>query len=282
MTVRPPRRPTSALLSRVVQGPLPPRVERRVRGAAAWTARRAQYLSGRLEGLAYRLGARHPDPEVDDAVLVQRVRSSLGPVEKQLDVPRLHVTSTGHVIDLHGVVGSDREARRLEETAAAVSGVATVRSHLHIGLGPGDTRPSTGRSGAAPSQAWRELVGAVRAVGLTDDEEAERATQAVLATLWSCLPAATRAHVKGHLPEDVRWRVRAPLEVGRLRKPRTVEAFDHAVAERAQMRIGDASAAVRAVLDTLRRLVPEEVGDIEAVLPRDLKPLWSTPTGVPA
>lgn len=282
MVARPPRLRTTACPPRLREVPLPPPVERRVRAAAAWTARRAQYLSGRLEGLAYRLGGQAPDPDVDDAVLVQRVRSSLGPLEKQLDVPRLHATSTGHVIDLHGVVGSDHEARRLEERAAGVSGVATVRSHLHIGLGPGDTRPSTGRARTVPSPAWREFVGAARAAGLPDDEEAERAAQAVLATLWSCLPDVTRDHVMGHLPADVRWRSRAPLEVGRLRKPRTVEAFDHAVAERGQMRIGDASVAGRAVLDTLRRLVPEEVDDVEAVLPRGLTSLWASPMAVPA
>lgn len=34
----------------------------------------------------------------------------------------------------------------------------------------------------------------------------------------------------------------------------------------------------RAVLDALHALVPEEVRDVEAVLPAGLKPLWADPT----
>lgn len=276
MPPRPRLHEISARLAQFVDVSLPPPVERRVRTVARRLARRASHLAGRLEGLAYRLGDQRPDPGVDDAVLVQRVRSSLGPLERRLDLPRLHVTSTDHVVDLHGVVTSETQARRLEEAVAGVSGVASVRSHLHVGMGPGDTRPSVGRATAAPSRAWRELVGAARGAGL-DDDAAARGVQAVLATLLRCLPEGERGHVLAHLPEDVRSNAQPPLEVGRPARPRTVRGFERSVAEGAQLRADDAALVARVVLDALRALVPEEVTDVEAVLPAGLKPLWASP-----
>lgn len=41
---------------------------------------------------------------------------------------------------------------------------------------------------------------------------------------------------------------------------------------------GWAAMVTRAVLDALHALVPEEVRDVEAVLPAGLKPLWADPT----
>ena len=59
-----------------------------------------------------------------------------------------------------------------------------------------------------------------------------------------------------------------------MRRPRTAHGFSAAVADRAQLPSGEASLAARAVLDALRDLVPEEVDDVAAVLPRGLRPLW--------
>lgn len=277
MTISSRRRDLTHNVVHLLDERLPEPVDRPVRAAARWAARRAQRLAGRLEGLAYHLEGRRPDPNVDDLRLAQRVRSSLGPLEKRLDLPRVHVASSDRVVVLHGVVDAPGQAQELEEAAQRVAGVRGVRSRLHVGMGPGDTRPSEGRTTVQSSPAWRELVGAARGVGLSDDGS-QRAAQAVLATLLDCLPEGERQHVLAHLPEDVRMRSHPPLQVGRLAKPRTVQAFDAAVAERAQLLVHEAALATRAVLDSLRGLVPEEVDDVEAVLPSDLKPLWASPS----
>lgn len=264
-------------LVHLLEGRAPAPVDRRVRSMARWAARRTQRMAGRLEGLAYRLEGRRPDPDVDDARLAQRVRSALGPLQKQLDVPRVRVTVRRGIAELDGSVDGDEQARRLERAAERVAGIRGVRSRLHVGLRPGDTRPSEGRAVTPRSTAWKELVGAARGVGLSDDG-AERVAQAVLATLLQCVPPEERAHVLAHLPADVRRRTAPPLEVGRLVRPRTVEQFDTAVCERARLSAGDAALATRAVLDAVRTLVPEEIEDVEAVLPAGLKALWREPT----
>jgi len=99
---------------------------------------------GRFEGAMYRLFGRHPDPNVDAATLADRVRSQLGPVEKRLDLPHVHVMADGHVVHLHGDVEWPHEEATLVEAARRVAGVEVVQSHLHLGLLRSDTRPSQG------------------------------------------------------------------------------------------------------------------------------------------
>ena len=101
---------------------------------------------GRFEGAVYRLFGLHPDPDVDDATLADRVRSKLGPVEKRLDLPRVHVMVDDHVVQLHGDVEWPHEAASIVETARHVVGVERVDSHLHLGLLRSDTRPSQGHA----------------------------------------------------------------------------------------------------------------------------------------
>ena len=270
-------RRSDSWLSRALGQPLPRPVERVIRIAAGRAAGRALWLSGHLEGLAYHLQGRHPDEDVDDTTLAQRVRSTLGPIEHELDVPRVHLTVHDGEVLLHGPVGTLTDVRALIRATERVAGVTRVTSHLHVGLGAGDVRPSAGRAAQTPSPAWKELVGAARGVGLSDDG-ADRATRAVLATLFDCLPEDERAHVLAHLPADVRANGRPPLEVGRPHRPRTVNGFARVVADRAQLPEGEAALASRVVLDALRDLVPEEAGDVAAVLPRGLKPLWAPMT----
>lgn len=117
--------------------------------------RRLRHLDGRLRGMAYHLRGRHPDPRVDDRTLADRIRSELGSLERELDLPRVHVMVQGHVALLHGEVGDRDDARAIEEAVAKVAGVTRVASHLRNGLFPGDTRPSTGRAYQASSTSSR-------------------------------------------------------------------------------------------------------------------------------
>ncbi len=110
------------------------------------TGRHLRYLSGRLEGLSYTLEGRHPDPNVIDKVLADRIRSQLGGLEKRRDLPHIHVMVEDHVALLHGEVATKEDADAIEKAVAAVSGVKAVQSHLHVGLISGDTRPSEGRA----------------------------------------------------------------------------------------------------------------------------------------
>ena len=47
-------------------------------------------------------------------MLADRIRSSLGPLEKWLDVPHVHVTVARHVAILHGEVGTEADATAIE------------------------------------------------------------------------------------------------------------------------------------------------------------------------
>jgi osmotically-inducible protein OsmY len=118
---------------------------RNLRRGVGRLSRRLRYRRGQAEGMVYRLRGGRPDPFVSDDVLADRVRSELGPLEAELDIPRLHVMAENHVILLHGEVARPEQIDLVEEAVAAVSGVAALRSHLSVGLLPSDTRPSTGR-----------------------------------------------------------------------------------------------------------------------------------------
>ena len=107
-------------------------------------ARRLRYLSGRMQGLSYRLAGRHPDPNVTDDMLADRIRSELGGLEKKLDLPHIHVMVENHVALLHGEVSTGSDIEEIEKAVASVSGVKGLKSHLRVGLIGGDTRPSEG------------------------------------------------------------------------------------------------------------------------------------------
>ncbi len=103
-------------------------------------------MVSKAKGLAYRTLRRHPDPDVDDATLADRIRSSLGPLEKQLKVPRIHVTVEHGVAILHGDITDTDTADQIVHAAEAIAGVRGVRSHLGASAGP---QPETARPGAA-------------------------------------------------------------------------------------------------------------------------------------
>ena len=112
------------------------------------SARRLRYVSGLMQGLSYRLAGRHPDPNVTDDILADRIRSQLGGLEKHLDLPHVHVMVEKHVALLHGEVATEADVEAIEKAVASVSGVKGVKSHLHVGLIGGDTRPSQGHQPA--------------------------------------------------------------------------------------------------------------------------------------
>jgi hypothetical protein len=167
---------------------------------------RFRYACGRAAGIRHRLSGRGPDHDVSDTVLAQRIRSVLGPLERRLDVPHVHVTVTDRVTTPHGVVGSASDVTAIEDRVLAVPGVTGVRSYLRVGLGGERTRPSAGRAHRPPSAARRDLLGCVRATGVEGEEEAaELDLMAQLAGMrlrhrwggWHHEPftAAARSHV---------------------------------------------------------------------------------------
>lgn len=245
--------------------------------------RRLRYLGGRVQGISYRLRGRRPDPDVIDTVLADRVRSSLGGLEKQLDLPRIHVMAENHVVLLHGEVASDADAAEIERAVGEVSGVAGVDSYLHVGLGKGDTRPSEGSAVHPPSPAHRALVEAAVGAG-TPTKAAAAVVRGILATLADRIPEGERDQVATHLPADVRPLLSPPRRTQRTAPARTMHEFVARIAATtAELPHEQAEAIVAAVVHALRTLVPEEADDVAAILPIELRTLWQgEPSEAPA
>jgi uncharacterized protein (DUF2267 family) len=247
---------------------------RAAREAARTAGRRLRDLAGRLEGLDYRLRHGQPDPDVDDRTLTDRIRSGLGPLERRLDVPRVHVMVEDHVVTLHGEVGTSADAREIEGVVGAMSGVRGVESYLHVGLGRGSSRPSAGRAVHPPSPALQRLLAAATSRGI-DDEVAPSVVRAVLATFADRLPDGERDHVAGHLPADARalftpprrLRHESPARMSNQLVEQIVASTDAVPRERADE-------LTAAILHELRELVPEEAADVLAVLPEGMRELW--------
>ena len=240
-------------------------------------ARRTRNLAGRWSGVSYKLKGRRPDPDVPDLVLADRIRSVLGPLERRLDIPRVHVMVEEHVVLLHGEVDSFADVEAIESAVARVSGVLGVESYLHVGLAPGDTRPSTGRAERPVSEAKRRLLEAVRAVGV-GEEVASSALRAVLASFAERLPAEELGHFRAHLPDDVRALLERPRRLGApFRRVATPAELVAAVVAADGLSAELAPQAIGAVLAELKRLVPEEVADVSAVLPAELRAWWEAP-----
>lgn len=249
--------------------------------------RRLRYLRGRLKGTSYRLGGGHPDPDVIDTVLADRVRSSLGVLEKHLDVPRIHVMSEDHIVLLHGEVPTVDDANEIERAVAEVSGVAGVESYLHIGLVKSDTRPSTGRATQPSSSAYITLVDAAVEAGASP-ERAPAVVRAILAAFADRIPEDEREQVATHLPGDVRPLFNPPKRTYLIAPPRTIHEFVGRITTTTttttEFPQEQAEVIVANVVHALRTLVPEEADDVAAVLPAELRALWQgevseTPSG---
>ena len=230
---------------------------------------------GTRKRIRYRLQQRHPDPNVDAVTLADRIRSTIGPLERVLDLPHVHVMVEGHVALLHGDVPSADDAVVLERAVRRVAGVRGVESHLHVGLLGSDTRPSLGRNAPPPpSAANRRLIAAARRGG-ADDAHAEAAVRATLDVLLGRLPRGEREHLLDHLPADVRKLDFPPTyRADAVSDLHTVSEFVAAVTAKEPGPAGPATAIVTEILGEIRLLIPEEAADIAAVLPPELRAFW--------
>jgi uncharacterized protein (DUF2267 family) len=210
--------------------------------------------------------------EADDVVLADRVRSSIGPLLKELDTPRVHVMAESDRVLLHGDIISDDARERLEAAVRRVPGVGTVASYLHVGLLPGDMRPSVGRV-EQPSSMARCFHDALAHSGIVG-RPADLALGETLRLVTDTIPERERAHVFAHLPVDVKSLVRCRPASPRSPVQQPGELFN-IVRVRSGLRKSESEAAVRTIVHELRRLVPEECDDVAAVLPSGLKPLWA-------
>lgn len=239
-------------------------------------SRQLRHWSGRVQGLRYRLKGGRPDPTVIDNVLADRIRSELGSLERRLDLPHIHVMVENHVALLHGEVGSEVDADKIERAVEAVSGVAGVESYLHIGLGSGDTRPSAGRAVHPPSGDMHRLLEAAVGAGIHADT-APAVVRGILATFADRLPRDEREQVASHLPADVRNLFVPPRRVRRAAPTRTVhQLVESILATTAELPAYRAENVTAAVLHAFRALVPEEAADVAAVLPADLRSMWQS------
>jgi uncharacterized protein (DUF2267 family) len=252
-------------------------IGRAARRLAHRLERDVRYVVASTPGILYRLAGRQPDPNVSDDVLADRIRSSIGPLEHKLDIPRIHVMVQNHIAILHGEVDSPLEASALELAVLGVSGVDGVESHLHHGLTPGDTRPSDGAA-TRPSAALAAFLRSARTAGAHDPA---RAVHAVLSALADRIPENERSQFIAQLPADVRALSQGPnhhAEPGQ--KVRTVAEFVDSVVAEGGIEPSRSEAVTRAVLATLRERVPHEAADVAAALPHQFRDLWGTPTTV--
>lgn len=252
------------------------RTRRWLARAADRASRRLRFWSGQLQGCSYRLRGRRPDPGVGNTVLADRIRSSLGPLEKRLDVPRLHIDVEDHIAFLHGDVPSHDDAARIERALADISGVVGVESYLHVGPIPDDQRARTADvRQPATSEAKKRLIESAFQAGAPVDVAAP-VVRAVLAFLAERVPADELDQFANHLPHDVRSMCTAPSRTGA--RSKTVRSVPQLVASlaptTAPLSPEAAEHVVEAVFGTLRDLVPEEDHDIAAVLPEELREFW--------
>lgn len=255
---------------------LPGRQVRKVVGARVdRLARALRFGSGKLRGVAYQLTGRAPAADVSDDILADRIRSSIGAVEKRLDVPRIHVMVQDHVALLHGAVATEDQVDELQHAVARVSGVVGVESYLHIGLGRGDTRPSDGARATHESGVLTRLLDAAEASGVPAIA-APAVVRAVLGTFAERLPEGERRHVAAHLPADVRELFRPPTRLHDLPLPHTLnELVARVSSATVELPPNQALDATRAVLRAFSTVVPEEAEDVTAVLPPELRPVWT-------
>lgn len=245
------------------------RLARRLRG-------HVRHLVDRLQGILHTRWCHGERRDESDLVLGDRVRSHLGPITRDLDLPHIHVMVQDGIALLHGDVATERDRDTLERAVQQVSGIRGVESYLHLGLLPGDTRPSAGRAVHPTSPARQRLELAAKRGGAVAEGEAARAVRAVIATFFERIPEGERSQVLTHLPADVRALTTMPRRLGgTATRLRTVDELVATV-----MKVDPSLGVTRArlvtdsVIGELALLLPEERTHVAAVLPRELRDLW--------
>jgi uncharacterized protein (DUF2267 family) len=215
-----------------------------------------------------------PAGHVTDQDLADQVRTALGPVVKALDLPRIHVMAEGLYVLLHGEVGTESDAVAIEDVVLNMPGVIGVESHLHIGLIPGDTRPSEGKPG--PSEMMSALTHAADNLGIDGATAKAAAVRAALTVIFDQIPPGERQHVFGHLPADVVAFIKPRRHIGEARHHwRRPLTLDVAVSLRGGIKLDTAILLVPKVIKVIRTFVPEEDADVQATLSEHLREFWT-------
>jgi uncharacterized protein (DUF2267 family) len=213
-----------------------------------------------------------PDGEREHDV-ADHVRTALGPLLKDLDLPRIHVMAEGHRVLLHGDVASAADAIVIEDSVLSMPSVDSVESHLHVGLIPGDTRPSEGVH--EPSEMYRTLFDEAALVGLTDERVVRTAIAGVLTAILNQVPPDERSHVIAHFPHDVAKLAKPRRHIGEAAQHwHTVSSLETDASLRAGISLETAVALLPKVILVLRVFVPEEDHDVQACLTRHLREYW--------
>lgn len=239
-------------------------------------ARALRYEAGKLQGEVYEVTGGRPDPNAPDDVIADRIRSELGPLERRLDIPRVHVMVNDHVADLVGVVRSTADVAEIESRIVEISGVDGVVSHLHVGLGAGDSTPSEGRATKAPSAAKKAISQAAKSAPGISDDQADNVARLVLSRFFERLPKGERDQALGHLPHDVLELLEPPRRSGVTKSLTNVDQLASGVAVITGIDGDTSKTAVLAILGALKGVVADESDHIAAVLPRDLKATWES------
>ena len=211
---------------------------------------------------------------VTDSDLADHVRTKLGPIVKALDLPRIHVMAEGLNVLLHGEVGTETDAIAIEDAVLSIPGVIGVESHLHVGLIPGDTRPSQSKPG--PSKTMIRLREATENLGIESMVAKSAALRGALTVLFEQIPPGERRHVIGHLPADVVAFINPRRNIGEAKVHwRRPLMLDVAVALRGGIPLEAAILLVPKLINVIRTAVPEEDADVQATLSRHLREFWS-------
>ena len=96
----------------------------------ASTGRRRRTLPGVLRDVWYRVVGRGPPPAVNDRVLRERIRSTLGPLERRLGVGEIAVSVSQGAASLSGASTSEADAAAVVAAVAAIPGVTAVTADL--------------------------------------------------------------------------------------------------------------------------------------------------------
>ena len=208
---------------------------------------------------------------VEGLDLADRVRSALGPMVKALDLPRIHVMAEGDRILLHGDVATEDDAERIEAALSGVADVGEIESHLHVGLIPGDTRPSGAH--ADNSEMYAALLRVAKKARLGATPARVAITGALLSVL-EMIPSGERTHVAAHFPADVRQLVTARRGGQSRVDARTPVQLEVTAALRGGISLEKAHIIVPGVISVIRTFIPEEDQDVQATLAHHLRTYW--------